>query len=56
MEDNKEQDNQVQIELSEEVAQGTYSNLAIISHSSSEFVLILLEYCQDYLKQKLNQE
>ncbi len=27
------------IELSEEVAQGTYSNLAIITHSSSEFVL-----------------
>lgn len=32
-------DNQIQIELSEEIAQGTYSNLAIISHSSSEFVV-----------------
>ena len=32
-------DNQLEIELSEDVAQGTYSNLAIISHSSSEFVL-----------------
>jgi predicted transcriptional regulator len=32
-------DNQLEIELSEEIAQGTYSNLAIISHSSSEFVL-----------------
>lgn len=31
--------NQLQIELTEEVAQGTYSNLAIITHSSSEFVL-----------------
>ena len=31
--------NQINIELSEEVAQGTYSNLAIIQHSSSEFVL-----------------
>ncbi|WP_299584312.1 DUF3467 domain-containing protein [uncultured Sunxiuqinia sp.] len=31
--------NQLNIELSEEVAQGTYSNLAIITHSSSEFVL-----------------
>lgn len=30
---------QVQIELKEEVAQGTYANLAIITHSSSEFVL-----------------
>lgn len=27
------------IELTEDVAQGTYSNLAIISHSTSEFVL-----------------
>ena len=31
--------NQINIELKEEVAQGIYSNLAIISHSSSEFVL-----------------
>lgn len=31
--------NQINIELTEEVAQGTYSNLAIITHSSSEFVL-----------------
>lgn len=37
--DNKNQDNQIQIELADEVAQGTYSNLAIISHSSSEFVV-----------------
>jgi len=27
------------IELSEEVAEGIYSNLAIITHSSSEFIL-----------------
>lgn len=39
MEDNKGQDNQIQIELSDDIAQGTYSNLAIISHSSSEFVI-----------------
>jgi hypothetical protein len=31
--------NQLQIELSEEIAQGMYSNLAVITHSSSEFVL-----------------
>jgi hypothetical protein len=30
---------QLNIELKEEIAQGIYSNLAIISHSSSEFVL-----------------
>lgn len=29
---------QIQIELPEEVAQGVYANLAIIAHSSSEFV------------------
>ncbi len=37
--ENKKQQNQIQIELTDEVAQGTYSNLAIISHSSSEFVI-----------------
>ena len=31
--------NQINIELKEEVAQGTYSNLAIITHSTSEFVI-----------------
>ena len=40
MEPKKENfENQIEIELSEEIAQGTYSNLAIISHSSSEFIL-----------------
>lgn len=32
-------DNQLNIELSEEMAEGTYSNLAIITHSNTEFVL-----------------
>lgn len=31
--------NQLNIELSEEVAEGTYANLAMIAHSSSEFVV-----------------
>ena len=31
--------NQINIELSEEIAEGIYSNLAIINHSASEFVL-----------------
>lgn len=30
---------QLQIELNDEVAQGVYANLAVIAHSSSEFVL-----------------
>ena len=32
-------ENQLNIELSEEVAEGIYSNLAIITHSNAEFVL-----------------
>ncbi|MDR1884396.1 MAG: DUF3467 domain-containing protein [Prevotella sp.] len=39
MENKNEQGNQIQIELPEDVAQGTYSNLAIIAHSSSEFII-----------------
>jgi uncharacterized protein (DUF1778 family) len=35
----EQQDNQLNIELSEEIAEGIYSNLAIITHSNSEFVL-----------------
>lgn len=35
----EEQENQLNIELSSEIAEGIYSNLAIISHSSSEFVI-----------------
>ena len=31
--------NQLNIEISEEVADGIYSNLAIITHSNSEFVV-----------------
>ena len=32
-------DNQLNIELTPEIAEGIYSNLAIISHSTSEFVV-----------------
>ena len=41
MADEKEQprQNQLNIEISEEIADGIYSNLAIITHSNSEFVL-----------------
>ena len=31
--------NQINIELPEDIAEGIYSNLAIISHSNSEFVV-----------------
>jgi len=39
MEDKHGKPGQLNIELSEDVAQGTYSNLAVITHSSAEFVL-----------------
>ena len=40
MEDSKEPKlNQISIELKEDIAQGVYSNLAVITHSSSEFVI-----------------
>ena len=35
----KDQQEQINIELDESIAEGVYSNLAIINHSSSEFVL-----------------
>ena len=38
MSDKKENQNGLNIELSEEVAEGVYSNLAIITHSPSEFI------------------
>jgi hypothetical protein len=40
---NQPQENQINIELSEETAEGIYSNLAIITHSNQEFVI-------DYIK------
>lgn len=35
----KQQQNNIQIELTDDVSQGIYSNLAVIAHSSSEFVV-----------------
>ena len=39
MEENKNKDGQINIELGQEIAEGTYSNLAIINHSMSEFIV-----------------
>jgi len=38
MED-KKNPNQISIDLKEDIAQGIYSNLAIITHSPSEFII-----------------
>jgi hypothetical protein len=39
MSDHNQQQGQINIELDEKVAEGIYSNLAIINHSASEFVV-----------------
>lgn len=38
-ENQKNQERQLQLDLPNDVAQGVYSNFAVISHSSSEFVV-----------------
>lgn len=46
-------DGKLNIELTEEVAEGIYSNLAIISHSSSEFVLDFIKVMPGLPKAKV---
>ncbi|TDB63647.1 DUF3467 domain-containing protein [Arundinibacter roseus] len=36
---NQDSEQQINIELTEEMAEGVYSNLAMIAHSNSEFIL-----------------
>lgn len=40
---NPNQPNQINIELPEETAEGTYSNLTIVTHSPSEFILDFIQ-------------
>jgi hypothetical protein len=46
-------ENQLNIELSEEVAEGIYSNLAIITHSHSEFALDFIKVMPGIPKAKV---
>lgn len=46
-------ENQLQIELNENVAEGTYSNLAIIAHSSSEFIMDFVRMMPGVAKAKV---
>lgn len=39
MDEQKKHEGQINIELSEEMGDGVYANLAIITHSNSEFVI-----------------
>lgn len=51
MEEKKE--NKLNIELTDDVAEGTYSNLAIISHSNMEFVLDFVRMVPNVPKAKV---
>lgn len=42
MDNNKSQPHQIQVDLPEDIATGTYSNLAIITHSDAEFLIDFL--------------
>ena len=44
---------EINIELSEEIAEGIYSNLAIISHSNSEFVVDFIRLMPNLPKAKV---
>lgn len=50
---NKKKQGQINIELDEKVAQGTYSNLAIINHSASEFVVDFISIMPGVPKSKV---
>jgi len=45
--------NHLNIELSEEIAEGSYSNLAIINHSASEFVIDFVKIMPNVPKAKI---
>jgi len=50
---NQKKQQQVNIELSEEVSEGIYSNLAIISHSHSEFIVDFIRLVPNVPKAKV---
>lgn len=51
--DNKIEKKQISVELPEEVAEGIYSNMAVISHSSTEFILDFLRIMPNSPKAKV---
>ncbi len=53
MDDKKNTQNQLNIELPEEIAEGIYSNLALINHSPSEFVVDFIRMVPNVPKAKV---
>jgi hypothetical protein len=51
--EDEEFDQQINIELSEEMAEGVYSNLVMIAHSPSEFVLDFIRIMPNVPKAKV---
>jgi hypothetical protein len=53
MQNNEQAQNQLNIELTEEMAEGVYSNLAIITHSTAEFVVDFINIMPNAPKAKV---
>jgi hypothetical protein len=53
MQNNEQAQNQLNIELTEEMAEGIYSNLAIITHSTAEFVVDFINVMPNAPKAKV---
>ncbi|MEZ4920241.1 MAG: DUF3467 domain-containing protein [Saprospiraceae bacterium] len=53
MSDKKAQQPAINIEISEEISEGIYSNLAIISHSNAEFVIDFIRMMPNVPKAKV---
>ncbi|HNP53795.1 MAG TPA: DUF3467 domain-containing protein [Ferruginibacter sp.] len=53
MADQKQPENQLNIEITEEIAEGSYANLAIITHSHAEFVLDFVNVMPGTAKSKV---
>src|ERR1700755_2451609 len=53
MENKNNPENQINIELTEDIAEGHYSNLAIITHSNQEFVIDFIKMMPGVPKAKV---
>ena len=53
MDSQKEQPNQLNIEISEEISEGIYANLVIITHSHAEFIVDFVNVMPGVLKAKV---
>ncbi len=53
MEENQNKEGQLNIELDQDVAEGIYSNLAIINHSVSEFIVDFIKIMPGVPKAKV---